>query len=318
MRIITSLEEIEAPFLKAVVTVGNFDGVHLGHQALMQKVKERARAIDGTSVVFTFEPHPVKVLKGKHLPLITPFPRKMELIAQQGIEIAVCPPFTKEFAQIGAKEFICEILMKKIGMKEMVVGYDFAFGKKREGNIDSLKTWGEKLGFKVHVVGPICINGVIVSSTKVREFIMAGEMERVKELLGRYYQVTGKVIRGKNRGGRLLGIPTANLKLINEVFPKNGVYAVEVIYEDKTYHGVANIGFNPTFGDNALSVETHILDFNQNIYGETIRVIFVKRLRDEKKFDNLEALKAQIQKDIEVARKILTPNLQSLQSPYNL
>ncbi len=306
MRIITSLDEIEAPFLNAVVTVGNFDGVHLGHQALMQKVKERTKDINGTSVVFTFEPHPVKVLRGKHLPLITPFPRKMELIAQQGIEIAICPPFTKEFAQIEAREFICEILMKKIGMKEMVVGYDFAFGKKREGNIDTLKKWGRELGFKVYVVGPICINGIIVSSTKVRELIMAGEMEKVKELLGRYYQVTGTVIKGKDRGGRLLGIPTANLKLVNEVFPKNGVYAVEVIYEDKAYLGVANIGFNPTFGDNALSVETHILDFNQNIYGKVIRVNFVKRLRDEKKFANLKALKAQIQKDIEVARRVLT------------
>ncbi len=306
MRIITSLDEIEAPFLNAVVTVGNFDGVHLGHQALMQKVKERTKDINGTSVVFTFEPHPVKVLRGKHLPLITPFPRKMELIAQQGIEIAICPPFTKEFAQIEAREFICEILMKKIGMKEMVVGYDFAFGKKREGNIDTLKKWGRELGFKVYVVGPICINGIIVSSTKVRELIMAGEMEKVKELLGRYYQVTGTVIKGKDRGGRLLGIPTANLKLVNEVFPKNGVYAVEVIYEGKVYLGVANIGFNPTFGDNALSVETHILDFNQNIYGKVIRVNFVKRLRDEKKFANLKALKAQIQKDIEVARRVLT------------
>ncbi len=307
MKIIRSLDEITAPFPKAVVTVGNFDGVHLGHQALMKKVIERSQATGGTAVVFTFEPHPVKVLKGKHLPLITPFPRKMELIAQQGIDVAICPPFTKEFAQIEAEEFISEILLKKIGMKEMVVGYDFAFGKKREGNIDSLKKWGKELGYKVHVVGPVVINGTIVSSTKVRELITDGEMERVKELLSRYYQVTGTVIKGKNRGGPLLGIPTANLKLVNEVFPKNGVYAVEVIYQDKTYPGVANIGFNPTFGNNALSVETHIIGFNQNIYGETIRINFVKRLRDEKRFNNIEGLKKQIQKDIEVAQIILRP-----------
>lgn len=306
MKIITSLDEIEAPFVNAVLTVGNFDGLHLGHQALLRKVKERTEARGGTSVVFTFEPHPVKVLKGKHLPLITPFPRKMELMAEQGINVAVCPPFNQKFAQITAEEFIKEILIKKIGMKEIVVGYDFAFGKKREGNIDVLKDWGKEWGFQVHVVGPIKINGIIVSSTKVRELIMAGAMEKVKELLGRYYQVTGRVIKGKNRGGRLLGIPTANLALVNEVFPKPGVYAVEVIYQGKRYQGVANIGFNPTFGNKTLSVETHILDFNQDIYGEVIKLNFVKRLRDEKKFTTLGGLVSQIKKDIETARQVLS------------
>jgi len=306
MKIITSLDQIKEPFLNAVVTVGNFDGVHLGHQALFKKVKERAQGINGTSIVFTFEPHPIKVLKGKHLPLITPFPRKMELIAQQGIEIAICPPFTPEFAQITAEEFVKDILIKKIGMKEIIVGYDFSFGRRREGNIDFLRKWSENLGFQVHVVGPIEINGTVVSSTKVRELIMAGEMEKVKELLSRYYQVTGRVIKGKNRGGRLLGIPTANLALVNEVFPKTGVYAVEVIYHGNWYQGVANIGFNPTFGNKTLSVETHILDFDQNIYGQIIRLNFVKRLRDERKFPTVEELVAQINKDIKTARQLLS------------
>jgi len=307
MKVINSLEEIKKPFSKAVITIGNFDGVHLGHQSLFQKVKERAKIIKGTSIVITFEPHPVKVLTGKHIPLITPLPRKLELIAAQGIEVTICLPFTKEFSQISAEEFVKEILIKKIGMKEIVIGYNYTFGRKREGNVELLKILGEKLGFKVHVIEPVMINGQIVSSSLVRELITAGQVDKVKDFLSRYYQVAGKVIPGHGRGSRLLGIPTANLSLINEVFPKPGVYAVEVIYQKNRYQGVANIGFNPTFGNNTLSVETHILDFNENIYDKTIKLNFIKRLRDEKKFKNVQDLATQIKKDIEVARKILPP-----------
>ena len=306
MEIVNSVNEITKPFSNAVVTVGNFDGIHLGHQMLFKKVIERAQDIGGTSVVLTFYPHPIEVLKRIHVPVITPLPRKMELIASKGIEVAICQPFTKEFAQITAKEFVKDILMQKIGMKEIIAGYDYSFGKGREGNLDLLKKWGDELGFKVHVVGPIKVNGVVVSSTRVRELIQKGKVEKVKELLGRYYQVTGKVIRGRDRGGRLLGIPTANLALVNEVFPKLGVYAVEVIYQGKNYPGAANIGFSPTFDNNALSVETHILDFNQDIYGEEIKINFVKKLRDERKFSRVEELVTQIKKDIETARKILS------------
>jgi len=307
MKVINSLEEIKKTFSKAVITIGNFDGVHLGHQSLFQKVKERAKIIKGTSIVITFEPHPVKVLTGKHIPLITPLPRKLELIAAQGIEVTICLPFTKEFSQISAEEFVKEILIKKIGMKEIVIGYNYTFGRKREGNVELLKILGEKLGFKVHVIEPVMINGQIVSSSLVRELITAGQEDKVKDFLSRYYQVAGKVIPGHGRGSRLLGIPTANLSLINEVFPKPGVYAVEVIYQKNRYQGVANIGFNPTFGNNTLSVETHILDFNENIYDKTIKLNFIKRLRDEKKFKNVQDLATQIKKDIEVARKILPP-----------
>ena len=307
MKVINSLEEIKKPFSKAVITIGNFDGVHLGHQSLFQKVKERAKIIKGTSIVITFDPHPVKVLTGKHIPLITPLPRKLELIAAQGIEVTICLPFTKEFSQISAEGFVKEILIKKIGMKEIVIGYNYTFGRKREGNVELLKILGEKLGFKVHVIEPVMINGQIVSSSLVRELITAGQVDKVKDFLSRYYQVAGKVIPGHGRGSRLLGIPTANLSLINEVFPKPGVYAVEVIYQKNRYQGVANIGFNPTFGNNTLSVETHILDFNENIYDKTIKLNFIKRLRDEKKFKNVQDLATQIKKDIEVARKILPP-----------
>jgi len=305
MKVISSLEDIKEPFAYAVITVGNFDGVHIGHQGLLKEVKKRADKMSGTSVVLTFEPHPLKVLKEKKIPLITPFERKIELIEKLGIDVVICLPFTREFSKVSAREFVEEILLKKIGMREIVVGYDYTFGHKREGNIDLLKKLGDELGFKVCILGPILVDNMIVSSTRIRNLIMEGELEKVKILLNRYYQVSGEVIAGHDRGGRLLGFPTANLKLVNEVFPKNGVYVVEVIYNNKVYGGVTNIGFKPTFGNDALSVETHILDFDQNIYGKKIKLNFIKRLRNEKRFSSIEALAAQIKRDIEEARKIL-------------
>ena len=305
MKVISSLENIKEPFAYAVITVGNFDGVHIGHQGLLKEVKKRADKMSGTSVVLTFEPHPLKVLKEKKIPLITPFERKIELIEKLGIDVVICLPFTREFSKVSAREFVEEILLKKIGMKEIVVGYDYTFGHKREGNIDLLKKLGDELGFKVCILGPILVDNMIVSSTRIRNLIMEGELEKVKTLLNRYYQVSGEVIAGHDRGGRLLGFPTANLKLVNEVFPKNGVYVVEVIYNNKVYGGVTNIGFKPTFGNDALSVETHILDFDQNIYGKKIKLNFIKRLRNEKRFSSIEALAAQIKRDIEEARRIL-------------
>jgi len=305
MKVISSLENIKEPFAYAVITVGNFDGVHIGHQGLLKEVKKRADKMSGTSIVLTFEPHPLKVLKEKKIPLITPFERKIELIEKLGIDVVICLPFTREFSKVSAREFVEEILLKKIGMREIVVGYDYTFGHKREGNIDLLKKLGDELGFKVCILGPILVDNMIVSSTRIRNLIMEGELEKVKILLNRYYQVSGEVIAGHDRGGRLLGFPTANLKLVNEVFPKNGVYVVEVIYNNKVYGGVTNIGFKPTFGNDALSVETHILDFDQNIYGKKIKLNFIKRLRNEKKFSSIEALAAQIKRDIEEARKIL-------------
>ncbi len=305
MKVISSLENIKEPFAYAVITVGNFDGVHIGHQGLLKEVKKRADKMSGTSIVLTFEPHPLKVLKEKKIPLITPFERKIELIEKLGIDVVICLPFTREFSKVSAREFVEEILLKKIGMREIVVGYDYTFGHKREGNIDLLKKLGDELGFKVCILGPILVDNMIVSSTRIRNLIMEGELEKVKILLNRYYQVSGEVIAGHDRGGRLLGFPTANLKLVNEVFPKNGVYVVEVIYNNKVYGGVTNIGFKPTFGNDALSVETHILDFDQNIYGKKIKLNFIKRLRNEKRFSSIEALAAQIKRDIEEARKIL-------------
>ncbi len=306
MSIITDLSELKSPIQNPVLTIGNFDGVHKGHLALFERVKQIAKEINGSSVVMTFDPHPIKVLSnGNGPPVITPTPQKLRLIKEAGIDIILCLPFTKEFANIPAKDFVEKILVEKIGVKYVVVGYDYSFGKNRQGNIEFLKKMAQKYQFKVEVVEPVSINGIIVSSTKIRKLVQEGKLEEAKLLLGRNYQVTGTVISGKNRGARILGYPTANLKLIDELTPKVGVYAVKVHIDNEVYKGVANIGYNPTFGNGAFSVETHIIGFNRNILGKEIIVEFVKRLRDEKKFESPSELAEQIKKDIQEAQKVL-------------
>ncbi len=306
MTIIRDLSELKSPLKNPVLTIGNFDGVHKGHLALFSKVKEIAKKIDGDSVVMTFDPHPVKVLRnGNGPPLITPIQQKLRLIKNAGIDIILCLPFTREFARISAEEFITKILVDKIGVRYIVVGYDYSFGKNREGNIEFLKKMANKFGFGVTVVGPLSINGTVVSSTRIRDLVQEGRLEDAKRLLGRNYQVCGIVVKGKNRGARVLGYPTANLRLIDELTPKIGVYAVRVLVDDKVYNGVANIGYNPTFGNGVFSVETHILDFKGELLDKEIRIDFIRRLRDEKRFKDPVELAGQISKDVEEAKKIL-------------
>ena len=307
MELITDVAEITAPLNNAVLTIGNFDGVHLGHQALFRQVMEKARSINGTSVVMTFEPHPIRVLNcGKNFRLITLYEQKVELIAATGIDTLICVPFTRAFAATPARAFVKDILCDVIGMKGVVVGQDYSFGKKREGNIALLKDMGRTYGFEVIVSGWVEAGPRRISSTEVRNLVAEGQMAEARQLLGRYYQVRGTVIRGRDRGGRLLGFPTANLRLTDELCPKGGVYTVTVEVEDKTYEGVANIGYSPTFDNGEFSIEVHILDFDQNIYDQPIRVNFIHRLRGEKRFSGPEALATQINKDITHAREILS------------
>jgi riboflavin kinase/FMN adenylyltransferase len=307
MKIIHDINEINQPIKNPVLTIGNFDGVHKGHMSLFDKVKEQAKKIDGTSVVMTFDPHPLKVMNSRSSPpIITPTGQKLELIARTGIDLIICIKFTLEFASITARDFIKDLLVERLGIKEIVVGYDYSFGYKREGNIELLRELGKQYKYKVHVVSPVMVDNILVSSTTIRKLIKEGKLSEAKLLLGRDYQISGTVIKGKNRGARLLGFPTANLKIIDELIRKNGVYAVKVILGDRTYPGVTNIGFNPTFHENTLSIETHILDFSGDILGRTMRVDFIERLRDEKSFENLEQLARQISRDIANARDILT------------
>ncbi|MGB6010978.1 MAG: bifunctional riboflavin kinase/FAD synthetase [Desulfobacterales bacterium] len=310
MELVENIDKIEKPYKNAVITIGNFDGVHIGHQALFHEVIEKAETIGGTSIVMTFDPHPVRVLKQNgHLPLITLNEQKIELIENSGIDVLICIQFNKAFAEISAKEFIEDLLLKCIGMKAIVVGKDYTFGRNREGNLELLQTYADNLGFEVIIADWVQTSKGLpnrISSTRTRELVMEGEVAEAKKLLGRYYQIRGVVTTGRNRGGRLLGFPTANITLHDELCPKNGVYAVTVDCMEKKYQGVANIGYSPTFDDGVFSIEVHILDFNENIYGQKIRVNFVQRIRDEIKFSEITELSDAIRKDIEKARKILS------------
>ncbi|RJP45548.1 MAG: bifunctional riboflavin kinase/FAD synthetase [Desulfobacteraceae bacterium] len=309
MKIINDIYELEEPFKKAVVTIGNFDGVHKGHQAILHQVIEKAEAIGGTSVAVTFEPHPIRVLKKNgQPPLITLFEQKTELISQTGIDVLICIRFDETFAAITARQFVEDILVRRIGTRAIIIGEDYAFGRNREGNVEFLREYGKTFGFEVIVAQWISDTfhaGERISSTRVREVVTAGNVEEAWHLLGRYYQVRGRVVSGRNRGGKLLGFPTANIHLTDELCPKTGVYAVTVTCKGNKYKGVANIGYSPTFDDNIFTVEVHILDFNDDIYDEPIRVNFIRRIRDEAKFENIEALIRQITKDIEAGREIL-------------
>ncbi|MBW2117023.1 MAG: bifunctional riboflavin kinase/FAD synthetase [Deltaproteobacteria bacterium] len=305
MTIFYDLNQLEKPLKNPVLTIGNFDGVHKGHMALFERVKEKARSIHGQSSVMTFDPHPIKVMKPGNGPsLITPTEQKLELIDAAGIDIIFCIPFTRQFAAISARDFVQNILVEKIGIKELVVGYDYTFGHNREGNIELLKEMGSLSGFAVDVLEQVSVDNTLISSTSIRHLVDQGNLSEARRLLGRDYQICGTVIKGKNRGGRLLGFPTANLQLVDELTPKVGVYAVEVLIDDQVYFGLTNIGYNPTFENNQFSVETHILDFSKDLLGETIRVNFIERLRDEKTFTSIEDLSEQIGKDVLRARKL--------------
>ncbi len=309
MKIIRDLQEINQPYNRSVITIGNFDGVHLGHQALIHEVIDRAESISGTSIAMTFEPHPIRVLNGgNHPPLITILEQKIELIQRMDLDVLIITPFTREFAALSPRSFVEDILIRKIGMSAIVVGKDYTFGRNREGTVGMLKTFAELFDFELVLADWIGANRAPegrISSTRIRDLVLDGQVYEVHPLLGRYYQVRGTVATGRNRGGRLLGCPTANINLQDELCPKTGVYAVTAECGAESFDGVANIGYSPTFDDHLFTVEVHILDFNRDIYGRQIRVNFIKRIRDELKFTSVAELSDQIKRDVIEARKIL-------------
>ena len=309
MEIIKGIENLKRSFRNSIVTLGNFDGVHLGHQKIFKRVREEASNIHGEGLVITFEPHPLKVLAPeKFLPLLTPFRKKMMLIERSGIETVLCIEFSFAFSEISPSEFIKSILVEKVKVKKVIIGYNYHFGKGQRGDARTLKESGKVFDFEVEVVEPLKVGQTIVSSSKIRDLIQGGEVEVASGLLGRYYPIIGKVVEGVKRG-KTLGFPTANMEISDELYPKAGVYAVGVVWHQQQFNGLANVGLNPTFspqiGKSAeqFSLEVHILNFNQEIYGEEIEIHFKKRIRDEVRFESPSLLIEQIKKDIRWANE---------------
>jgi riboflavin kinase/FMN adenylyltransferase len=312
MRIHHSLSESVNRLTQGAIAIGNFDGVHLGHQALFYSARRDAR---GPVCALTFEPHPARVLAPQYAPpLICELPRKRELLADQGVQELVEQPFDAAFMATEAPSFV-EMLIAT-GVAEVVVGYDFTYGKGRAGTVGSLRVALEERGVRLQVVAPVAVNGLVCSSTKVREFVLEGRVEAANTLLGRSFDLDGEVVKGAGRG-RKLGWPTANIRTANELLPAVGVYAVRtrLLPDGPMLAGAANLGLNPTFrpmvaqagggGRPPLSLEVHLFDFDQDLYGKRLRVQFVHRLREERRFPNVDALKDQIGKDVEQARRLL-------------
>jgi riboflavin kinase/FMN adenylyltransferase len=292
----------------AIVTSGTFDGVHLGHQKILNRLREIANEKGGETVLITFFPHPRMVLfnDSQNLKLLSTISEKIEKLANFGIDHLVIIPFTREFSEINSEDFIRKILVERIGAKLLVIGYDHRFGKNREGSFDYLKENSSKFGFKVIEIPRHDIENIGISSTLIRNSLLAGDIVQANSLLGIEYSLSGKVVKGKQLG-RTLGYPTANIYVVEDykLIPADGVYAVLINYDNLIYQGVLNIGKRPTIEGKDRTIEVHIFDFDKDIYGENISISFVEKIRDEHKFESLDLLKAQIQIDAEKARLIL-------------
>jgi len=287
-------------FKNSVITIGTFDGVHLGHQKILHTVKEYAEKYKGESIVITFDPHPRELLfPEKPLQTITPLEKKINLIRSYGIDHVVVVPFTASFAALSAVDYIRSFLVEKFHPKAIVIGYDHHFGQDREGNIQLLKKEQENHGYELVEISEQLVDESKVSSTQIRRAIQAGDMQACYAMTGRYYQLSGKVVEGKQLG-RTIGFPTANILplYIRQLIPGTGVYAVKVLISEKEYGGMLSIGYNPTVTDDtSLKIEVHIFDFNEDIYSEIVEVVFIQKTREEEKFENIELLQEQLKKD---------------------
>jgi riboflavin kinase/FMN adenylyltransferase len=307
MEIVRGLAKLNTSYPNTVLTIGNYDGIHLGHQKILAMVLNRAQEIGGTSMVMSFDPHPVKVLAPeRNMKLLTTPEEKARLLEEMGIDVLLCVKFDKEFSSMLPDDFVQDVLVDKIHVKEIIVGTEYAFGKNKKGTIDLLRRRGEKLGFGVKAVRNVLVHGRAVSSSTIRGFLQKGAVSEVTNYLGRAYSIEGTVIKGKGRGRSILHVPTANISTPVEIAPKEGVYAVRVGLEDIVYNGVANIGKNPTFGNAEVSYEVHLFDFDGDLLGKNLRIYFIERIRGERTFPDAESLGKQIQDDIERGKEILS------------
>ncbi len=308
MKIYDSIEKFSG-VKNPAITIGTFDGVHLGHQKIIQQLKESAEAIKGESVILTFYPHPRMVLfpDDEDLKLLSTEEEKKELLEKFGIQHLIIHPFTKKFSRITYTEYVRDILVNKLRVKKLIIGYNHHFGRNREGTFQQLKKLAPVYRFELEKIPAQVANKVEISSTKIRKALESGDIKTANKFLGYEYSLAGKVVKGKGLG-KPLGYPTANIQVEDKhkLIPSDGIYAVSVLVENKMHGGMLSIGKNPTVStENKKTIEVNIFDFNKEIYGKNLRIFFKQKLRDEKKFDSMEALKKAIDKDKENSLKIL-------------
>jgi riboflavin kinase/FMN adenylyltransferase len=299
MKVYTNIDDFKG-VKNPVVTTGTFDGVHLGHQKIIARLKDAAREENGETVLLTFSPHPRMVLfpDDNELKLLNTLSEKTELLEKYGVDHLIIYPFTKEFSRLTSIEFVRNILVNSIQTKRLVIGYNHHFGRNREGSFEHLKEYGPLYGFEVEEIPAKDIDHIQISSTKIRNALLIGDVKTATLYLGHTYTLTGGVVKGKQLG-RTIGYPTANLQIGDhyKLIPGDGVYAVKVKHKNSFYAGMLNIGNNPTIQDKGKSIEVNIFDFDSVIYGDDVTIYFIERLRDEVKFNSLEELKEQLAKD---------------------
>jgi riboflavin kinase/FMN adenylyltransferase len=305
MEILSGFTTADPPIGPCVVTLGNFDGVHLGHRALFRCLVQTARRLQCKAAVYTFNPHPLKLLQPDQAPMLLNTPaEKQRLIAASHVDLLIEAQFTEDLASLSPEQFVDDVLIGMLQTRELVIGYDYAFGKGRRGNADFLKSYCATRGIAVQVLQPVGADGHPYSSTRIRQMLAAGKVAEVVALLGRHYNLEGEVVPGEQRG-RKIGFPTANLQTEKEQLPAPGVYAIKVRHNLQEYNGVVNLGRRPTFDNEKSTIEVHLLDFSGQLYGQKIRIYFVERLRDEQKFSSPSDLSTAITADVVRARQIL-------------
>ena len=305
MQIYYNLEDFPVLKRDSVTTFGVFDGLHLGHQAVIHQVVKDATVRDLSSTVLAFYPHPMAFLAPERCPpILTPRHKRLELLEAQSVDIAIFVRFDAYLAEMSPRVFVEDVLIGKLRTRQVIVGYECQFGKNRAGNTEVLQSLGTQYNFDVTIMPPTLVEGMPVHSTRVRDAVVQGKLKLVAELLGRPHSIIGKIVQGDGRG-RQIGYPTANIHAENQIHPPNGVYAIQAKLKDRLYGGILNMGMRPTVGGEKFQIEAHLFNFNENVYDREIEVFFIKNIRDERKFPDVESLVKQINQDVEFAHGIL-------------
>jgi riboflavin kinase/FMN adenylyltransferase len=307
MEIIRYSKNIILPKKKRYIALGVFDGVHLGHQKLIKLTVDKAKKNDGISIVATFDPHPdITINPESNVSFLTTLEERINLIKDLGVDIFLIIKFNNKMSRMLPEDFISKILVSSLRVKELFIGFNYKFGFQGKGNVDFLRECGKLYKFKTNILKPIAANNTIISSTKIKDYIELGEIEKAIKLLGHDITISGRVISGKGRGRKLLNFATANIETTSDkIIPVNGVYLVEIKIDNKKYYGLMNIGIKPTFKETERTIEVHIINFNKKIYNKKVVVNILQRIREEKYFSNTNLLKKQIENDVLIARKII-------------